>query len=388
MDPVIKGGIAIALGYLLGSILPAYFLAKARGFDIRKQGTGNPGVTNVAGTMGYPAAVMVALYDFSKAPLAIFLARELGNVWLISYFAGLAALAGHLAPFYLRFRGGEGMSTAVGIGFCSLGMLLSMDGQFAYVLVPILAALGLVFLLGFEKRPAEVMEFILLPVLLNATILFFGMNVHSSMLLVMCLYLIGHRIAKLLLAIMPDISAEERKLLWRKWLRPFAIVFPLGAFFYKLYTLLVLLAVFFFFVIIEIIRFQTKHKRFPLPYRKAEESRISSMVIFLFATLLILWFFPVGIASLAIMFVVFGDLLAWCVGITVRGRGFLDKTWSGTAACFVTCFTLAAIYSSLDLVALPVGLLGAVSATAVEAAPLQEDNFVMPVASAIVMTIV
>lgn len=388
MDPVIKGGIAIALGYLLGSILPAYFLAKARGFDIRKQGTGNPGVTNVADTMGYPAAVMVALYDLSKAPLAIFLARELGNVWLISYFAGLAALAGHLAPFYLRFRGGEGMSTAVGIGFCSLGMLLSVNGQFAYVLVPILAALGLVFLLGFEKRPAEVMEFILLPILLNATILFFGMNVHSSILLVACLYLIGHRIVKLLLDVIPDMPAEERKLLWRKWLRPFAIVFPLGAFFYKLYTLLVLLAVFSFFVIFEIIRFQTKRKRFPLPYRKAEESRISSMVIFLFATLLVLWFFPVGIASLAIMFVVFGDLLAWCIGITVRGRGFLDKTWSGTAACFVTCFTLAVIYFSLDLVALPVGLLGAVSATAVEAAPLQEDNFVMPVASAIVMTIV
>jgi len=388
MDPVSKGGIAIALGYLLGSILPAYFLAKARGFDIRKQGTGNPGVTNVADTMGYPAAVMVALYDLGKAPLSIFLARELGNVWLISYFAGLAALAGHLAPFYLRFRGGEGMATAVGIGFCSLGMLLSENGQFAYVLLPVLAALGLVFLLGFEKRPAEVMEFILLPILLNATILFFGMNVHSSMLLVVCLYLIGHRIAKLLLGIMPDMSAVERKLLWRKWLRPLAIVFPLGALFYRQDTLYVLLAVFLCFVIFEIIRFQMKYKRFPVLYRKAEESRISSMVIFLFATLLVLWFFPVGIASLAIMFVVFGDLLAWCVGITVRGRGFLDKTWSGTAACFVTCFTLAVIYFSLDLVALPVGLLGAVSATAVEAAPLHEDNFVMPVASVIVMAIV
>ena len=112
------------------------------------------------------------------------------------------------------------------------------------------------------------------------------------------------------------------------------------------------------------------------------------MVVFLFATLLVLWFFPVNIATLAMMFVVFGDLLAWCIGITIKGRGFLEKTWSGTVACFAACFTLAALYASLGLVTLPVGVLGAASATAVEAAPLQEDNFVMPVASVIVMAIV
>ena len=112
------------------------------------------------------------------------------------------------------------------------------------------------------------------------------------------------------------------------------------------------------------------------------------MVMFLFAAVLVLGFFPTNIASLAIMFIIFGDLMAWCIGRTFGGRGFLNKTWSGTAACFVTCFTLATIYYSLDLVALPVGLLGAVCATAVEAAPLQEDNFVMPVVSAIVMSII
>ena len=388
MDPIVKGGISIALGYLLGGILPGYFLARARGFDIRKRGSGNPGLSNVADTMGYPTAVMAALYDLGKAPLAIFLAWALGNEWLICYFAGLAALVGHLAPFYLRFRGGEGMSTAVGIAFWSVGMLLHINGQFAYVFIPVMAVLLIVFLLRMNRGAAEVIEFILLPILVNAGILFCGLNIHSIMLLVASLYLIGHRVVKLLLAIIPDLSAMEKKLLWRKWLRPFTIIFPLGAFFYRQYTLFLLLAVFICFAIFEIIRFRTKYKRFPVPYRKAEESRISSMVIFLFATLLVLWFFPVGIASLAIMFVVFGDLLAWCIGITIRGRGFLDKTWSGTAACFVTCFTLAALYASLDLVALPVGVLGAISATAVEIAPLQEDNFVMPVASVIVMAIV
>ena len=111
------------------------------------------------------------------------------------------------------------------------------------------------------------------------------------------------------------------------------------------------------------------------------------MVIFLFSTLLVLLFFPTNIATLAIMFVVFGDLLAWCVGITVGGAGFLGKTWSGTAACLATCLTVAVIYSAMDMVLLPIGILGALTATAVEVAPLHEDNFVMPVASAIIMTI-
>ncbi len=387
MDPLIKGVIAVILGYLIGSFLPAYFFAKSRKFDIRTVGTGNPGATNVADTIGYPVAVIVAIFDLAKAPVAIFIAGLLGNTWLISYLAGFAALAGHIAPFYLRFKGGEGIATAAGIGFFTLGVLLTIDRQFAYVLVPILAVLGLVYFVYFEKRPAEAMIFLLLPILLNATVLFFGINTHSLVLLIVCLYIIGRRIAKLLLEYTPSLSSEERKMLWRKWLRPLAFVFPLGAFFSRQYTLAVLLAVFLCFVICEVIRFKMKHKRFPLPYRKTEESRISSIVIFLFAVLLVLWFFSVEIASLAILFVVFGDLLAWCIGVTVGGRGFLSKTWSGTTACFMTCITLAVLFYSLGLVTLPVGVLGAVTASAIEAAPLHEDNFVIPVASAIVMAI-
>ncbi len=388
MDPLIKGGISIALGYLLGSILPAFFLAKAQGFDIRKRGTGNPGVTNVMETMGYPLGLTVALFDLVKAPLAILLAGQLGNSMPVSYLAGFAAIIGHRAPFYLQFKGGEGLTTVIGIGFFSIGMLLTTDGRFAYFLVPLLAIMALSFFIVRDKWPANILALVFVPLLLNAAILFYGLNIHSIILLVAILLIIGHRISKLLPDIIPELSAEERKLLWRKWLRPFAIVFPLGALFYKQITLGVLLGVFFPFVVFEVIRFRTRHKRFPLPYRKTEESRISSMVVFLFAAVLVLGFFPTNIASLAIMFVIFGDLMAWCIGRTFGGRRFLNKTWSGTAACFVTCFTLATIYYSLDLVALPVGLLGAVCATAVEAAPLHEDNFVMPVVSAIVMSII
>ncbi|UCD37387.1 MAG: glycerol-3-phosphate acyltransferase [Fidelibacterota bacterium] len=388
MDPAINGAIAIILGYCLGSFLPAFFIAKAMGFDIRTKGSGNPGITNVADTMGYGAAVLVAIYDLAKAPLAILIANQLGNSFLVSYAAGFAAYVGHRIPFYLRFRGGEGLATMVGIGFYSIGMLIQADIRFAYSFVLILVGMATVFFLSSDKKPANVLALIFVPILLNTAILLIGFTAHSIMLFVVSLYIIGHRIYKLMQTHLREMSDQERKLLRRKWLRPLAVVFPLGTLFFKTYAIIVLIVVFLFFVGFEVARFLKKYNRFPVPYKQTEESRLSSMVMFLFASVLVLGFFPANIATLAIMFVVFGDLLAWCVGSTIGGWGFLNKTWSGTLACLVTCLTLTIVYYSLDLVTLPVGIAGALTATLVEVAPLQEDNFVMPVVSVIIMAII
>jgi glycerol-3-phosphate acyltransferase PlsY len=387
MESILKATLAIGIGYLIGSLLPAYFLARLKDFDIRQQGSGNPGISNVADTMGYRAAVLVAVYDLAKAPLAIVVATQMGNSMPVCYAAGFAAYLGHCTPFYLRFRGGEGLATMIAIGFYSIGRLLLIDSRFAYVMVPILTLLAIIFFSSIKRKPAVPLVLIFVPLLVNSALLFFGFEIHSIILSIVGIYIIGHRIYKLLRASTTSMTDKEKKLLWRKWLRPLAIVFPLGTFLFKTYTIIILLVVFIIFVILEIIRFLKKNNRFPLPYKKTEETRISSMVVFLFAALLVLWFFPTNIATLAIMFVVFGDLLAWCVGMTVGGRGFLGKTWSGTIACLVTCLTLTTIYYSLGLVALPVGVLGALTATAVEVAPLHEDNFVMPFASVVVMAI-
>ena len=387
MDTLYVDIMVVILGYVIGSLLPAYFITKVKGFDIREHGTGNPGISNAADTMGYTVAVGIAFWDLFKAPLAILLSRELGTSWVVSYLAGLAVFVGHRMPFYLRFRGGEGLATAVSIGFFSLGMLVTLDPRLAYLLIPVIGIMALIFFMRIKQKPAIEMTFFFVPILLNGAVLINGWNVHTVVLGIACLFIIGHRIAKLVMARIQFMSPDERHLLKRKWLRPLAIVFPLGALFIKAITLVLVTTVFVVFVLIEIIRFRTKRRRFPVPYKKSEESRISSMVMFLFATVLVLWFFPTNIASLAIMFVVFGDLLAWCIGITVGGRPLLNKTVSGTLACLVTCLTLVIVYHSLDLIALRAGVLGALSATAVELAPMQEDNFVMPMASAIVMTI-
>ena len=336
MDPSpVAPAAAVLFGYLLGSILPAYLVARARGIDIRTAGSGNPGISNLAETMGYGVAALVAPYDVLKAPLAMLAALALGLSPALAYLAGAAAFLGHRAPFYLRFRGGEGIAPLV-----------------------------------------------------NAALLHQGIDVHTVVLLALGAYVVGHRIRQLLSPKLEAMAASDRALLRRKWLRPLAIAFPLGVLWERMPTLTVLGVTLAVFAVSEALRFRARYHRFPLPYRQSERERISSMVMFLLGAFVTLAFFPTKIASLAVLFLIFGDLLAWCIGQTVGGPGFLDKTWAGTAACLLTCVTLVSLYSSLGLVPLPVGLLGAVCATAVEAAPIQGDNFVMPVSSAIAMALV
>ena len=114
--------IAIIIGYLLGSIPSAYLAGRLRkGIDIRKVGSKNMGAMNVFYQIGPIEAVLVTLVDLGKGTGAILLMRWLSGNPLISPFdflAGLTAIAaimGHIFPVFLRFHGGKGAATAIGI---------------------------------------------------------------------------------------------------------------------------------------------------------------------------------------------------------------------------------------------------------------------------------
>jgi len=114
--------IAIIIGYLLGSIPSAYLAGRLRkGIDIRKVGSKNMGAMNVFYQIGPIEAVLVTLVDLGKGIGAILLMRWLSGNPLISPFdflAGLTAIAaiiGHIFPVFLRFHGGKGAATAIGI---------------------------------------------------------------------------------------------------------------------------------------------------------------------------------------------------------------------------------------------------------------------------------
>jgi len=114
--------IAIVIGYLLGSIPSAYLAGRLRkGVDIREVGIKNMGAMNVFYQVGPMEAVLVTLADLGKGVGAILLVRWVSGNPLISPFdfltglAGAAAIMGHIFPIFLKFRGGKGAATAIGI---------------------------------------------------------------------------------------------------------------------------------------------------------------------------------------------------------------------------------------------------------------------------------
>ncbi|HFB07108.1 MAG TPA: hypothetical protein ENJ92_01560 [Chloroflexi bacterium] len=114
--------IAIIIGYLLGSFPSAYLAGRLRkGIDIRGVGSKNMGAMNVFYQVGPMEAVLVTLADLGKGVGAILLVRWLLGNPLISPFdflaglTGIAAVIGHIFPIFLKFRGGKGAATAIGI---------------------------------------------------------------------------------------------------------------------------------------------------------------------------------------------------------------------------------------------------------------------------------
>lgn len=110
----------ILLAYMLGSIPTAFLAGRlVKGTDIWNEGDGNPGAGNVFQMIGPKAGILVGAVDVGKGVAVVLLARGFiaGNG--VEMAAGAAAVAGHNWPMFMRFRGGRGAATAVGV-LCAL----------------------------------------------------------------------------------------------------------------------------------------------------------------------------------------------------------------------------------------------------------------------------
>jgi len=113
----------IIASYLLGSIPFGLLIAKAHGKDLRTIGSGNIGATNVSRALGRKWAYVCFLLDVLKGFVPTFIASVMIGasspkpIDLIMWLAvGCAAVAGHIFPVYIRFKGGKGVATSLGIG--------------------------------------------------------------------------------------------------------------------------------------------------------------------------------------------------------------------------------------------------------------------------------
>lgn len=132
----------VAGAYLLGSVPFGLLLGRLRGVDVRTVGSGNIGATNVARSLGKRLGLLVLLLDALKGALPMLVLRWLDLAARTSPFlvtaCGLAAVCGHCFPVWLRFRGGKGVAT-------SLGVFLAVAPAVTGIAVAIFAALYAAF---------------------------------------------------------------------------------------------------------------------------------------------------------------------------------------------------------------------------------------------------
>jgi glycerol-3-phosphate acyltransferase PlsY len=126
--------LVVIAGFLLGSIPFPYLLTRRRGIDLRHVGSGNVGAANVLRISSPATAATVLALDATKGSLAVWLAEAATRQSSVAVCAGLAAIAGHVYPPWLGFRGGKGMATTAGV-FALLAPAATMASAAVFVLL-------------------------------------------------------------------------------------------------------------------------------------------------------------------------------------------------------------------------------------------------------------
>jgi glycerol-3-phosphate acyltransferase PlsY len=175
--------LSIPLAYLLGSIPFGYLLVRIfRKQDIRATGSGNIGATNVARSGAKGLGLATLALDLGKAWLAVFLAQRLGaslpNPYDLSVAAGIAAILGHVFPVWLRFRGGKGVASGLGVflaltwpsALCILTVFLVVFFLTRFVSLASIVAAAAFPLFGFHfvalRTPIVITGFLFIPLLI------------------------------------------------------------------------------------------------------------------------------------------------------------------------------------------------------------------------------
>jgi acyl phosphate:glycerol-3-phosphate acyltransferase len=129
-----------AASYLIGSITTGDVVARIKKVNLRGQGSGNVGATNVYRTMGYTPGLIVLTCDTLKGVIAVMLGNIIGKVhgFDINILTGVLAIVGHNWPIFAKFKGGKGISVTLGVAIAMTPICLTVLG-------PIWVALFLCF---------------------------------------------------------------------------------------------------------------------------------------------------------------------------------------------------------------------------------------------------
>jgi glycerol-3-phosphate acyltransferase PlsY len=140
----------LAGAFLVGSIPCGVLVARVKGIDLKKVGSGNIGATNVLRTTGKWPALITLAGDILKGVIPVAVGKYLMNDIALEGFIGLSAILGHNFSVFLRFRGGKGVATSIGVllVFSPKAALVTMIIWLAVILATRYSSLGAIVSFG------------------------------------------------------------------------------------------------------------------------------------------------------------------------------------------------------------------------------------------------
>jgi glycerol-3-phosphate acyltransferase PlsY len=174
---MILGIVLVVLGYLCGSLASAVVVCRIMKLpDPRKQGSGNPGATNVLRLGGKKAAALTLAGDVLKGAIPVLLAHLLSDSPTVLAGTAVAAVIGHMYPVFFQFKGGKGVATTFGavaalvfpvaLFMAAVWVLTAMATRYASLASLAAAVAAPLFALVFIQQPAYILALVIIAALL------------------------------------------------------------------------------------------------------------------------------------------------------------------------------------------------------------------------------
>ena len=130
--------LVILIAYLLGSSNMSFYISKIKGVDMQTKGSKNLGASNAMVLLGWKYGILVGIHDIGKSALAVFLTQLIfPDLPYIGAVAGVSSVLGHIFPFYLKFKGGKGFASYI-------GMTLALNWKLALIICVIIVLATLI----------------------------------------------------------------------------------------------------------------------------------------------------------------------------------------------------------------------------------------------------
>ncbi|MFX1364495.1 MAG: glycerol-3-phosphate acyltransferase [Promethearchaeota archaeon] len=386
--------LCIILGYLIGGILPAFIFGKLKGIDLREEGTKNPGTVNAFRVLGLKYGIPTAIFDTLKGLAVMLMAYGLDRSFFIIQLSGIAAIIGHIFPYYLNFHGGQGVATSTGLLLFYLVCYMTTSIEIFYV---ILYLLILVVLFIYICNIGSLLSLIIFPILGFAVFQIYPTSEYNFFFILILIHIASIGLYKII---------SEKKILiedetfkshwWRVAMRPFAIIFVIFYVFNpKLPSLILIGSVALAFILLDLTRFINKQTNVLLTekvksiFKKGEVSKFSSMTVFLVAGFISILVFEKNIAIASLIFLIFGDIFGKIFGLAFGKHKIFDKTLEGTLAYFGSVLICGYFIFFIFDIPLIILLCGGVVAPIIELFSFGvDDNFTVPIVSGAIMTMV